>query len=417
MPHMTGDQSLLKRINRMALVRLVKAEPGMSRVDLAGRTGLTKTTVGMLVQELIDEGWLRQNAPAEGQRVGRRPLPLTLDPDRIGLLGAEVGVDYINVVGCNLLGELLHAKRVSYQHRDVTRSLRTLASMVARTHAALAEGGRRVLGLGVAVPGMIDARDGALRFAPNIGWHGVHIEPILGARLAEAGLSELSLAVINDASAAALSEYVFGVEHQTGPLVYLTIGIGLGGGLVLSDRLYQGHDGIAGEVGHTILHRGGPRCACGRQGCAETFISQRAVSREVTGQDSPILPIDTLVQRLAAGDRATLKAARHAGEHLGILLQNLANSFNPAVIVLGGPLVQLGDPFVKAALSEMEANAGRFDFHRHVIRLCRFGVDASAIGAAGSVFQRFLYSVEAEPAALPAPAVQPRLRARARRGG
>ena len=167
MPHMTGDQSLLKRINRMALVRLVKAEPGLSRVDLAGRTGLTKTTVGMLVQELIDEGWLRQNAPAEGQRVGRRPLPLTLDPDRIGLLGAEIGVDYINVIGCNLLGELLHAKRVAYQHRDVTRTLRTLAAMVARSHAALADTGRRVLGLGVAVPGMIDARDGALRFAPQ----------------------------------------------------------------------------------------------------------------------------------------------------------------------------------------------------------------------------------------------------------
>jgi predicted NBD/HSP70 family sugar kinase len=243
---------------------------------------------------------------------------------------------------------------------------------------------------------MIDARDGALRFAPNIGWHGVHIEPLLTARLAEAGCGDLSLAVINDASAAALSEYVFGVEHQSGPLAYLTIGIGLGGGLVLSDRLYQGHDGIAGEVGHTILQRGGPRCACGRRGCAETFISQRAVSRDVTGQDSPILSIDNLLERLAAGDKPTLKAARRAGEYLGILLQNLANSFNPAVMVLGGPMVQLGDPFIKPALSEMEASAGRFDFHRHVIRLCRFGIDASALGAAGSVFQRFLYSVESD---------------------
>src|SRR5512142_56685 len=196
---MTGDQSLLKRINRMALVRLVKAEPGLSRVDLANRTGLTKTTVGMLVQELIDEGWLHQNAPAEGQGVGRRPLPLTLDRDHIALVGAEVGVDYLNVVACNLQGALFQSKCIPYQHRDVTRSLRTLASMLARSHADLVAEGRRVLGIGVGVPGMVDLQDGQLRFAPNIGWHGVRIEPMLTARLAEAGCQGLPITISNDA--------------------------------------------------------------------------------------------------------------------------------------------------------------------------------------------------------------------------
>jgi predicted NBD/HSP70 family sugar kinase len=355
---MTGDQSLLKRINRMALVRLVKAEPGLSRVDLANRTSLTKTTVGMLVQELIDEGWLHQNAPAEGQGVGRRPLPLTLDRDRIALVGAEIGVDYLNVVSCNLQGELFQSKCIPYHHRDVTRSLKTLASMLAHARADLVAEGRRVLGIGVGVPGMVDLNDGTLRFAPNIGWHGVRIEPMLTARLVEAGCAGLPVTVSNDAKAAALSEYVFGAEHHTGPLIYLAIGIGLGGGIVLSDRVYLGHDGIAGEVGHTILQRGGPRCACGRQGCAETFVSQRAVSREMTGKDNPVLTIEAIRQALASGDKAAFRAARKAGEHLGVLLQNLANSFNPGVVVLGGPMVQLGDPFIKPALASMQENAG-----------------------------------------------------------
>jgi predicted NBD/HSP70 family sugar kinase len=410
---MTGDQSLLKRINRMALVRLVKAEPGLSRVDLANRTGLTKTTVGMLVQELIDEGWLHQNAPAEGQGVGRRPLPLMLDRDRIGLVGAEIGVDYLNVVACNLQGELFQSKCIPYQHRDVTRSLRTLGSMLARAHADLVAEGRRVLGIGVGVPGMVDLQDGQLRFAPNIGWHGVRIEPMLTARLAEAGCEGLPITISNDAKAAALSEYVFGAEHHTGPLIYLAMGIGLGGGIVLSDRLYLGHDGIAGEVGHTILQRGGPRCSCGRQGCAETFISQRAVSRELTGKDAPVLTIEAIRQALAAGDKAAFRAARKAGEHLGVLLQNLANCYNPAVIVLGGPLVQLGDPLIKPALASMEANAGKFDFHRQSVRLCRFGIDACALGAAGGVLQRALYSVEADLGATPERGPAPRRRARA----
>jgi predicted NBD/HSP70 family sugar kinase len=415
-PHMTGDQSLLKRINRMALVRLVKAEPGLSRVDLAARTGLTKTTVGILVQELIDEGWLHQNAPAQGQGVGRRPSPLTLDPDHIGLLGAEIGADYINVVACNLQGELLQSRCVSYKHREVARSLRTLSTMVATAHAALGAGGRRVLGLGVAVPGVVDVQGGVLRFAPNIGWHGVGIQALLTARLAEAGCGRLAVAVINDAKASALSEYVFGAEHHSGPLIYLAMGVGLGGGIVLADRLYLGQDGIAGEVGHTILQRGGPLCACGRRGCAETFVSQRAVSRELTGQDSPVLSIQDILGRLAAGDRAALRAARRAGEYLGILLQNVANTFNPAVMVLGGPLVQLGDPLVKPALAAMEANAGRYDFHRHSVRLCRFGIDAAALGAAGSVFQRYLHSVEREPEAFLAEEAPVRRRVKATAG-
>ncbi len=391
---MTGDQSLLKRINRMALVRLVKAEPGLSRVDLANRTGLTKTTVGMLVQELIDEGWLHQNEPAEGQGVGRRPLPLTLDRDRIALVGAEIGVDYLNVVACNLQGELFENRCSPYQHRDVTRSVRTLAAMLEKVHDKLVGEGRRVLGIGVGVPGMVDVKDGMLRFAPNLGWHGVRLEPMLAARLAETSCAGLPVTVSNDAKAAALSEYVFG-EHHTGPLIYLAMGIGLGGGIVLSDRLYLGHDGLAGEVGHTILQIGGPRCACGREGCAESFVSQRAVSREMTGKDRPVLTIEAIGQALAAGDKAAFRAARKAGEYLGVLLQNLANSYNPGVIILGGPLVQLGDPLIKPALASMEAHAGRYDFHRQSVRLCRFGIDACAMGAAGGVFQRVLYSVEA----------------------
>ncbi|HYD42240.1 MAG TPA: ROK family transcriptional regulator [Anaeromyxobacter sp.] len=399
MPHqMTGDQSLLKRINRMALVRLVKAEPGLSRVDLANRTGLTKTTVGMLVQELIDEGWLHQSAPAEVQGVGRRPLPLTLDADRIGLLGAEIGVDYLNVVACNLKGEVLQSRCVPYRHKEVGRTLKALAAMVARAHAELTGPGRRVLGLGLGVPGTIDVKDAVLRFAPNLGWHGVKIEQLLSSRLAEAGCGGLPVMAMNEAKASALSEYVFGAEPHGGPLVYLAIGVGLGGGIVLSERLFLGHDGIAGEVGHTILERGGPKCACGRRGCAETFVSQRAVSRELTGKDEPVLTIAELQARLAAGDRAALKAARKAGEYLGVLLQNLANVYNPAVMVLGGPLVQLGEPFVDAARKSMDANGGRYDFHRHSVRVCRFGIDACAIGAAGAVFQRFLHSVEAHPA-------------------
>jgi predicted NBD/HSP70 family sugar kinase len=324
---------------------------------------------------------------------GRRPSPLTVDPARIGLLGAEVGVDYQNVVACNLHGGILHSRLRPYRHRRVIRSLRSLAGLIAEAHAVLAAQRRRALGLGVGVPGMIDVRDGTLRFAPNLGWHGVPVGEILEAELAAAGCGGLPVSVLNEANSAALSEYVFGAEHHTGPLVYLSMGVGLGAGVVLGDRLYLGHDGLAGEVGHTILERGGPPCACGRRGCAEAFVSQRAVSRLVTGCDAPILTMEDLVARIARGDRATLLAAERAGEYLGLLLQNLGNTINPGVIVLGGPLCQLGDAFLGPALASWRDNAGRYDYHRHSVRACRFGVDACAVGAAGSVLHEHLHAL------------------------
>ena len=395
---MTGDQRLLKHLNRMAVIRLVKAEPGLSRVELAQRTGLTKTTVGLLVLDLIREGWLRQIEPSASPRAGRRPTPLALDRERIGLLGAEVGVDYLNVVSCNLRGEILSSRTVAYRHNDVRRSIGRLCRMVAEAHATLVEQGRRTLGLGVGVPGSIDLKTGALRFAPNVGWHDILIGDLVEAGLAELGLGELEVHVLNEAKAAALSEYLFGTEHHEGPLVYLSMGIGLGAGVVLGDRLYLGQRGLAGEVGHTILERRGPPCACGRRGCAEAFVSQRAVSRYATRKDTPILAIEELVDRIARRDEATIRAAARSGEYLGVLMQNLSNTIDPEVIVLGGPLCQLGPDFVLPAIRAMQRNAGLHADAPVPIRLCRFGLNACAVGAAGSVLQAALNPFAAPPA-------------------
>ncbi|WP_141289889.1 MarR family transcriptional regulator, partial [Ideonella azotifigens] len=103
----TGDQSLLKRINSAALLRLVKTGSGLSRADLAKRSGLTKSTVSLLVQELIDDGWIREAEVPVSGAIGRRPTPLEMDNSRLALLGAEIGVDYLNVVACDLQGRVL----------------------------------------------------------------------------------------------------------------------------------------------------------------------------------------------------------------------------------------------------------------------------------------------------------------------
>src|SRR5438094_9858169 len=118
----TGDSQLLKQLNRMALVRQVSTQPGLSRASLADVLGLTKSTVSMLVRDLMDEGWLSESELIATGEVGRRATPLHLDPDRLALLGADIGVDEARVVATNLLGEVLDTCIVTYDDTDAPAS-------------------------------------------------------------------------------------------------------------------------------------------------------------------------------------------------------------------------------------------------------------------------------------------------------
>jgi predicted NBD/HSP70 family sugar kinase len=386
---MAGSQRMLKRLNRMAIVRHVKARPGLYRGDLASLIGLADSTVSVLVNELIQEGWLRPGASTSSGSVGRRARSLELDPDRIAILGAELGDDALSVVACNLLGELLHSRRVDYRHDDQAAAVRDLAGMVVEARQAVREAGRRPLGLGVGVPGMV-ANDGVLRLAPNIGWRDVPFGPLLSEALAARGCEDLPVTVLNDANAAALSEYVFGAAPSVASLVFLSLGYGVGAGIVLDDRLHLGHDGLSGEVGHTILQPGGSRCACGRRGCTETLVSQKVLSRVATGQVEPVMHVSELADRLERGDEPLQRAVQEAGEHLGLIMQNLVVLINPELLVLGGPLSRLA-PLVNAAIGSLHGLAGDAPLHRANVQVCRFGLAACAVGAAGHVLHQALH--------------------------
>ena len=208
---MAGSQRTLKRLNRTAILRHVKSRPGLVRTELAGLVGLADSTVSVLVNELIDEGWLRVTGSRGNGAMGRRPHLLELDPTRLSLLGAEVGNDYLNVVACGLDGELHFSRMVDYRHHDLARSIGALAETIGEARAAALAAGRRVLGAGVGLPGMVGF-DGQLRLAPGIGWRDVPFGRLLGEALQRQGCAGLPVSILNDANAAALSEYVFGAS-------------------------------------------------------------------------------------------------------------------------------------------------------------------------------------------------------------
>ena len=355
-----SGQAQLKRGNRMAIIRQLRVRPGLSRVDLSEALGLTKSTVSALARELIDEGWLLEREVLVTGDIGRRPTPLFVDPGRLLLLGTQVGIGHVRVVLTSLTGEVLAAKSATY---DTTLDVE--ACILALTRTMLAVAGRcgdaqQIIGIGVGLPGGVDQARDQLVFAPHVHWHQVPFGALLREALHGTPLAGAPVFMQNDADVAALGETEFNPSPQADPLLLVLVGEGVGAGLVVGGRLLTGARGLAGEVGHMVLQIDGPRCSCGRRGCAEALIGNRALMRQ--DGDAPDLA--------------------RAGQYLGVLLQNLAVAYDPACIVLGGPAVELGDALLGPVRETLQQYAQAAGLPEPALRVARFGADAIAVGAA-----------------------------------
>ncbi|HYE70688.1 MAG TPA: ROK family transcriptional regulator [Aquabacterium sp.] len=374
-----GHQQLLKSINRMALVRHLCSHPGLSRADLAGAVQLTKSTISMLVRELLEEGWLVEREVVATGDLGRRPTPLFIDPGRLVLLGAEVGIEGVRAVVTSLTGEVLAQARSGYGGaRSAKASIGVLAATVLKVAGRLDSGTQRIIGIGVGLPGGVDEATGFLHFAPNLRWRDVPVGELLAEKLAGSALARVPLFLQNEADVAAIGEMEFNPAEFVDPLLYVSVNQGVGAGVIVGDRLLQGHRGFAGEVGHIVLQMGGPVCSCGRRGCAEALIAPRAMLPGHGGDD----PLAEIQRRLEAGDAEMQRAVKKAGNHLGVLLQNLAAAYDPGCIVLGGSVIELGEAFLQPALGTLNDYAEAAGLSPPPVRMSRLGADAVAVGAA-----------------------------------
>ncbi len=391
-PRIKGDQQFVKAVNRMGLLRLVREEEGISRAELAERSGLMRSTVGLLTQELIDEGWLVEADASATGALGRRPTPLGLDGKRIVLLGAELAPDAIRVVATSIRGAVLEAAEATLQSREPDDACRQLASMTSALAAKVVRRGVRLLGLGVGLHGPVDKRSGVLEFAPNIGWRGVEIGRPLAARLAAAGLGTLPIFLQNEADLAAVGECDFRDGSVADPLVYVSCGIGVGAGIILNESLFTGVSGSAGEIGHTTLVIDGAPCSCGRLGCAEAYIGLRSIAAAAGCLRGQKIDRKRLRARMDAGNDDARAAFARAGRALGVLVQNAWSTFNPQAIVLGGETVTLGgDALLDATKTILADYASRAGLKAPRVQLARYADLAAAVGGAAYVLHAALH--------------------------
>ncbi|MGH7197914.1 MAG: ROK family protein [Candidatus Omnitrophota bacterium] len=255
----------------------------------------------------------------------------------------------------------------------------------------------KVTGVGVGAPGPIDVERGFVYFFPNIpGWKNTPLKSLLEQRFG------LPVNVDNDANVMALAEFCFGAGRGAKNLIALTLGTGVGGGLIIGGRLFHGPRYSAAEIGHLVINEDGPRCACGSRGCVETYVGNGYFVREIKrrlrkGEKSVLrkwskeegLELTPLLAAQAAkrGDAFSKKMWKEAGERLGTALAGLVNILNPERIILGGGIAQSGLLFgpVKATLRKKA-----FPIAARSVRVmpAKLGVDAGLIGAAALIFMQ-----------------------------
>lgn len=368
----TGDQQLVKRINRSVLLRLLRQRGGLSRAQLAQESGLTKSTVSLLVRELLDEGWIAESTVATPQGLGRPSTPLHIDGTRRAFVGVEVAVEVLRVVGVSPTGQVLCSWEEPLADVQPQAVCQQLAPRVAQAHRQLSQQGVQVSGVGVGLPGAFDEATGTVRFAPNLGWRNVAFVPLITQALQQAGMPPVPIHVQNEADTAALSEYEFADEQAQGSLIFVTCDVGVGAGIVLNDRLFTGVQGMAGEIGHNILQIDGPPCSCGRLGCAEAFFGAKALSR--------------------------LARPTQGGVYLGVVLQNLWTTFSPSALVVGGASCVRHPDMVQVAQDTLAAYAARAGMAAPEVRPARYGLWASSVGAAALVWHHDLRPMHARAA-------------------
>ena len=388
------DAAGMRARNRSLVLDLIWRHREISRTDLAQITGLSPSTISLIVRSLADAG-LVQTLGRGTSSGGRRPVLLGFCDDAFCIIGIELGARHISVALCNLRGEVRAFERLSHPVRnDPQGTLKVLHRSIKKIlDHPFAEHPRArdcLLGIGVAVPSPI-APDRADYMSPFIvpKWKDIALGRLLEEKYG------VPVALENDANLGAVAEKWWG-NHASDDdnLTYIKIGTGIGSGHIIGGQLYRGAGGSAGEIGHIVVDSNGPVCICGNRGCLVKFIGSevllpRARERLGIGEKEPFTAAD-LVDRALDGDVAAQAIIDEVAYHLGIAMAGLVNLLNPASVVLGGDITRAGERLIEPLRAAIRFRALSTSIASTHLSVSSLGERTVALGAATMILARCL---------------------------
>ncbi len=389
-----SDHEMMKRRNHLIVLRQVRENGPITRVELQKRTKLSWGTITSSIKELLRRGIIEEIGSVT-TGVGRRPVELDMNARRNFVLGIDLGTSFVRSVLVDVKGRIVGESEVAADpagtREQILDSLRREARQTLARHAVADD---RLAGIGIAAPGAVDFRNGICHYAPHHpNWRDVALKDLFEREFA------VPCFVDHVSNCFALSEKLFGGGQGLDSFVGVLLGTGVSAGIVIHGEVYRGAENFSGEFGHTCVDPNGPRCACGNTGCLEAYVSGSALAgfgaeaaardpggllRAMAGGDPRRVTGEVLDQAARRGDPMAREIFERMGVTLGVGVSNLINLLNPQRIILGGQVSKAGEHFLPSLQRVVEERA--WHGSTRDIRISRLE-KGSLLGAAALVLQ------------------------------
>lgn len=356
-PKSTGDLALIKKINTSIVLDSVIQHAPLSRALISEKTGLNKATVSSLVQDLIDNHLVLEIGPGKSSG-GRKPTLLLFNEKAGFAIGIDLGVNYIKGILVDLSGNVIVDNYRKLKPKQTEEVLKTLTEAVEELIQQAPDSEYGIVGIGIGVPGIVDDQ-GTILFAPNMKWRHVELKRLLEERF------KVPVTIDNEANAGAQGEQKYGAGRDIPNQIYVSVGIGIGTGIILNSELFKGSSGFSGELGHLSIQYDGKPCSCGNNGCWELYASENALLEQAAplGFES----LEELLQAAEDGNEQVRKLFFSIGSYLGVGIANIVNVFNPSVVIIGNRMSRASEwlePGMQATIDQRT-----LPYHRDLLRI------------------------------------------------
>ena len=357
-----------RNINRAIILNAIREKQPISRTRISEITELNKSTVSNIVTSLLKEDFVKEEV-AKNQEIGRNPLDLSIKRGKNFVGAINIDSLHTTLATVDIDGTIINKSTIETDARNpkafISHCLDVLKEMNRKV------GVRALRGIGISVAGIVDSTHSRVLYSSNLGWQDLDIGAIVQAHSPDIEL----ITVENDAKASALAELVMGKHGiASSNSIFLSIGPGIGAGIVVDNHILSGSSHAAGEYGHMTLIEGGIQCSCGNKGCWEMYASDRATVNYYDGHngekgsDAAKLGIDDLIDSANNGNEHAREALRRSAQYIGLGIANIIRTIDPQNIIIGGPIIKAWE-IIHPVIMDTVDRRGFFGKERNTIIL------------------------------------------------
>lgn len=337
----TGNSKIVRGINRVTILNMIRESQPISRITIARLTGLTKSTVSIIVSQLLEEGLIYETVNGD-KNIGRNPIDLRLKLEKyfVGAININFSVTRLAIVDIDGSIKVMSSLNTKAQNPEkfIELCIKELMNLCKKQNI------KELEGIGISIGGIVDSKNLVVNFAPNLGWEDFNI----GKWVRKYQPNLKNIVIGNAAKSSALAELWFGShEVDLSNFVFLSISEGIGSGIMVNNKLLEGGYEASGEFGHMVIYEGGVPCSCGNYGCWESYASDKATVKRFTARKIGELgqTVDFLMQDIIdlakKGDELAVEVLKQTGYYLGLGISNIIKAIDPNTIIVGGKITQV----------------------------------------------------------------------------